>query len=65
MTGYGVYDSGAKHYEGQFLDGKFEGKGKLFVNLTKRTYKGTFKNNKFVRGSCHFAEDNSTYTGEW
>ena len=32
MTGYGVYDSSVKHYEGQFLDGKFEGEGKLFVN---------------------------------
>ena len=32
MTGYGVYDSSSKHYEGQFLYGKFKGEGKLFVN---------------------------------
>ena len=65
ITGYGVYDSSAKHYEGHFLDGKFEGEGKLIINSNKRTYKGTFKNNKFIKGTCHFAEDNSTYNGEW
>lgn len=56
---------GLRRYQGDFVNGKFHGFGKLELIEKKTTYKGNFQNGlKSGRGS-EWDRENSVYIGQW
>ena len=51
-------------YEGDYLDGMKNGKGK-FIWADKSTYEGEFNNNNIHGFGTYHWSDDRTYTGEW
>ena len=59
-----IYDNGNYIYEGEFLNGKFDGKG-ILKNKKGDIYEGSFKSGvKEGQGIFHFAEGD-TYVGDF
>lgn len=52
-------------YEGDVVDGKMCGVGVMTYTSTKRTYEGTWKDNKRVQGKMTYLSEGRSYDGDW
>ena len=63
--GYGVYDDGVEKYEGNFVNDKYHGTGKI-VFASGAIYEGEFCENEFHgHGIYTQPQDIGNYEGEW
>jgi hypothetical protein len=65
FDGYGVYKCKSYKYEGNFLQGKKSGKGKLEDLIKNSVYEGEFSEDKKNGYGVEKYEDGSTYKGEF
>jgi hypothetical protein len=56
---------GLRRYQGDFVNGKFHGFGKLELIDKKITYKGNFQNGQKSGRGSEWDRENSVYIGQW
>lgn len=56
---------GLRRYQGDFVNGKFQGFGKLELLDRKITYKGNFQNGLKSGRGTEWDRENSVYMGQW
>lgn len=61
----GRFDFEGSYYEGEFLDGKFEGKGKYYFADSGKVYEGEFRDNSMNGVGVMVWPDQSRYEGEF